>query len=189
MRALVGASMLLVGLVATKTGFPASVHARQPQGVDVKIGSLKATAPAEWKKVKPANLLRSYQFQLAGDQPGQDAELVVFPESHPDPEKTFPKWKAQFIPPVDKTIDDLTQSTKWDLPGATAHVLIVSGGTWKYKAAPQDPRSKEVLLDNYRVIWVIVVDKNEATHLRLSGPLKTVEKHQAAFETFIKSLK
>jgi hypothetical protein len=188
MRAVVAGS-LIIGFVVTGFNFSAPVCAGQNQGTEVKIGSRKAIAPADWKKVKPANLLRSYQFQLPGVQEGQEAELAVFPESHPDPEKNFPKWKGQFVPPVDKTIDDLTQTTKWDLNGATAHVLIVTGGTWKYKSAPQDPRAKEILLDNYRVIWVIVVDKDEATHIRLSGPIATVEKHQAAFEKFIKSLK
>ena len=39
------------------------------------------------------------------------------------------------------------------------------------------------------VIWVIVADKDEATHVRLSGPAPSVDKHAAAFEKWVKSLK
>ena len=62
---------------------------------------------------------------------------------------------------------------------------------WKdaYKERPQDPKSKEMILDDHRVIWVIVAEKDEATHLRLSGPSATVGKHYSAFESFVKGLK
>ena len=46
-----------------------------------------------------------------------------------------------------------------------------------------------MLLDNYRVIWVIVAEKDEATHIRLSGPAPSVAKSYKAFEGFVKSLK
>jgi len=66
------------------------------------------------------------------------------------------------------------------VPGATVDVLDVSG-TWKYRERPFDPKSKEEIRDDYRVIWVVVADKDEATHIRLSGPRETVEKHYAPF--------
>jgi hypothetical protein len=159
------------------------------KGTEVKINSLKATTPADWKKEKPANLLRSYQFKLPAAKDLAEAELTIYPESHPNPDKSFPRWKAMFIPPEGKTIDDMTKMPKWEVKGATVTVLDISGGTWKYKERPQDPTSKEMLFDNYRVIWVIVAEKEEATHIRLAGPAATVEKHAKAFEEWVKSLK
>lgn len=159
------------------------------KGTEVKIGTLKATTPADWKKEKPANNLRSYQFKLPGEKDHADADLAVFPESHPNPDKSFPKWKASFIPPEGKTIDDISKTGKWDVKGATVTYLDISGGTWKFKERPQDPTSKEMLLDNYRVIWVIVAEKDEATHIRLSGPAVSVDKQFKAFEGWVKSLK
>ncbi|MFO0823097.1 MAG: hypothetical protein U0792_08245 [Gemmataceae bacterium] len=155
---------------------------------DVRIGSLKATPPADWKKEKPANLLRSYQFRLpeVSDLPG--AEIAVFPEAHPKPEKNFPKWQGQFIPPEGKTLEDISKISKWDVKGATVTVLDMTG-TWKFKERPQDPASKEMLLDNYRVVWVIVAEDSEATHIRMSGPVTSMAKQFAGFETFVKSLK
>jgi hypothetical protein len=160
----------------------------QGKGTPVKIGKLSANAPPEWAKEKPANLLRSYQFKLPGAEDLPQPVLAIFPESRPGPEKNFPKWKAQFIPPEGKTIDDISKTGKWEVTGATIDYLDVTG-TWKYKERPQDPKSKEMILDDYRVIWVIVAEKEEATHLRLSGPAQSVAKSYESFETFVKSLK
>lgn len=169
----------------------ATAHAqdKKDKGTEAKIGGLRATTPADWKSEKPANLLRSYQFRLpeVKDLPG--SEIVVFPESHPDPAKSFPKWKAQFVPPEGKTIDDVAKASKWDVKNVAVNVLDVSGATWKYKAAPNDPKAKEMLLDNYRVVWVIVAEKDEATHIRMSGPASSMDAQFPAFEKWVKSLK
>lgn len=180
MRSL-AASALFLAAVGTS--------AAQDKGTEVKVGGLKAMAPADWKSEKPANLLRSYQFQLPGAKDLPGAEVAVFPESHPSPEKNFPKWKVQFVPPEGKTIDDVSKTSKWDVKGATVTVLDVSGVTWRYKAAPNDPKAKEMLLDNHRVVWVIVAEDSEATHIRLSGPAKSVDARFAEFEKWVKSLK
>jgi len=164
------------------------VASTQNKGTEVKVGNLKAVTPPDWAKEKPANLLRSYQFKLPGAEDFPQPELAIFPESNPDPEKNFPKWKAQFVPPEGKSIDDVSKTGKWDVKGATVTYLDVTG-TWKYRERPQDPSSKEMLLDNYRVIWVIVAEKDGATHLRLSGPTQSVAKSYKAFEDFVKSLK
>lgn len=175
------ASVLLLAAVG--------VSAAQDKGTEVKVGGLRATAPADWKSEKPANLLRSYQFRLpaAKDLPG--AEVAVFPESHPSPEKNFPKWLGQWVPPEGKTADDIGKTAKWDVRGATVSVLDISGGTWRYKAAPNDPKAKEMLLDDHRVVWVIVAEKDEATHIRLSGPKPSVDAQFKAFEAWVKGLK
>jgi hypothetical protein len=178
------AAAVFLAVVVTQTG---GLQA-QDKGIVVKVGKLTTAAPADWQKEKPANLLRSYQFKLPGAEDFPQPELAVFPESHPDPEKNFPKWKAQFVPPEGKTIDDISKTGKWDVKGATVTYLDVTG-TWKYKERPQDPKSKEMLLDDYRVIWVIVAEKDEATHIRLSGPSASVAKSYKAFEGFVKSLK
>jgi hypothetical protein len=175
------ALLLTVGLLAASAG-------ADDKPTAVKVNKLSAAAPADWKSEKPANRLRSFQFKLPGAADHADAELAVYPESIPAVEKTFPKWKATFVPPEGKTVDDISKTAKWDVSGVTVNVLDVTG-TWKFRERPNDPKSKEMLLDNYRVIWVIVADADEATHLRLSGPAPSVDKHAAAFEKFVKSLK
>jgi hypothetical protein len=158
--------------------------------VKVKLGKLSAEAPAEWKSEKVANRLRSYQFKLPGEKGGPgDAELIVMPESDPKAEKVFPRWKGTFVPPEGKTADDVGKVKKIDgVKGAKIDVLDCYG-TWKYRERPFDPKSKEELKDDHRVIWVIVNDDDEACHIRIAGPRETVDKHYPAFEKFLKSLK
>lgn len=171
--------------------FPLAAAAQEKganNGTDVKLNKLAGVTPADWRSEKPSNRLRSFQFKLPGAKDAGDAELAIYPESHPDPGKNFPRWKATFVPPEGKTIDDISKSAKWDVKGATVTVLDVTG-TWKYRERPQDPKSKEMILDDHRVIWVIVAEKDEATHLRLSGPSATVGNHYSAFESFVKGLK
>jgi len=179
--------MRSVAVVTLFIALPLMANA-QDKGTVVEVGGLKATTPADWKKEKPSNLLRSFQFRLpeVKDLPG--AEVIVSPES-PSPEKSFPRWKTQFIPPEGKTLDDVSKISKWEVKGATVSVLDVSG-TWKYKERPQDPTSKEMLLDNYRVVWVVVAETDgSATYLRMSGPQTSVDAQFKGFEAFVKALK
>ena len=177
-------SLTFITLALTLPAFTSA----DDKGTPVKIGKLTATAPADWAKEKPANLLRSYQFKLPGEEDFKQPELAIFPESNPDPAKNFPKWKAQFVPPEGKTVDDISKTGKWEVAGATVNYLDVTG-TWKFRERPQDPKSKEMILDDYRVVWVIVADKDEATHLRLSGPAPSVAKSFKSFEAFVKGMK
>jgi hypothetical protein len=156
--------------------------------VVVKVGKLSAPAPVEWKSEKPNNRLRSYQFRLPGFDGLADAEISIYPESHPSPEKNFPRWQAQFIPPEGQTVEQISRTGVWELPTAKAHYLDIQG-TWKYRERPKDPSSKEMIWDNYRVIWVIVAEKEEATHIRFSGPAPVIAKYYPGFEQWIKSLK
>jgi hypothetical protein len=158
--------------------------------VPVKIGKLSATPPAGWASEKTSNRLRSHQFKLAGEKGGPgDAELIVMPESDPKAEKVFSRWKAQFMPPEGKTIDDVSKvKTIEGVKGATITLLDVSA-TWRYKERPFDPKSKEELKEDYRVVWAVVSDGEEAAHIRLSGPKGTVDTHYPAFEKWLQSLK
>ncbi|MGL6097557.1 MAG: hypothetical protein ACRC7O_17385 [Fimbriiglobus sp.] len=174
-------AVLAVGLIAL------SAPAADP--VVVKFGKLSGAAPAEWKSEKPANRLRSFQFKLPSEEAGvPDAEVIVQPDANPDPEKSFPRWKTTFAPPEGMTADDVTKTSKFEIPGAVVHVLD-GAGVWKYKERPFDPKSKEELRPAYRVIWVIVAEKDDAFHVRLSGPAAVVEKYKSGFDGWLKGLK
>jgi hypothetical protein len=165
----------------------AAAAADKPTPVDV--AGLKADPPAAWKAEKPANLLRSHQFKLAGeDKNYADAELTVSPKSSDDVAKNFDKWKAQFTPPDGKKAEDVTKTSEFKVGEAAVSVLDVTG-TWKYKERPFDPKSKEEVKPEYRAVWVIVKGKDDTAHLRLSGPQGVVDKHYPEFEKWLKALK
>jgi hypothetical protein len=128
-------------------------------------------------------LLRKYQFQLkATDESLTPGEVAVFHEASPKVKEKFEEWQATFVTPEAKT-------STFELPKkTTAHVLDITG-TWKYRERPRDPKSKEELRPEYRVVWVILVHEDETTHVRLSGPEKTVTQHHAEFLKWLQSAK
>ncbi len=154
----------------------------QPKAVTIKLNKLAAPAPAGWVSEKPKYTLRSYQFQLPGEKGGPAGELIVMPESDPKAGKVFPRWKAQFA------TTDAAKESKLALKDATVDFLDVTG-TWKYRERPFDPKSKEEERVDYRVVWAVIGEKDEATHVRMSGPKEVVAKHYPAFEKWLKELK
>jgi len=157
--------------------------------VTVKVGTLSNAAPAGWVSEKPANRLRSHQFKLpSGEKDVADAEVAVFPDSSPDAAKNHARWKAAVIPMDGVPPEKFAKVSKLDVKGATVIVLDMTG-TWKFKERPQDPKSKEEIRPEYRVIWVIVTTPDETTHFRFTGPMKIVAKHHKEFEEFLKALK
>ena len=164
--------------------------ASAPPPKPVKFGPLSATPPAEWKAEKPANLLRSAQFKLPSSDDGLAAtELAVFGEASPKVTEKFAEWRGTFALAEGESADKLGKVETFPLPGKTvAHTLDVTG-TWKYRERPRDPASKEELRPDYRVVWAILVNEDETTHVRLSGPAKAVAAHHAAFVAWLKSAK
>lgn len=179
--------MFLRGLIILLLLSP--LVAAEDKGTPVKLSGFSGTTPPSWKSEKPANRLRSFQFKLAsGHKDYTDAEVAVFPESSPDNSKNFERWKATFVPPDGMTIEEASKTGKLEIGKAKVATLDITG-TWKYKERPQDPKSKEMLLADYRAIWVVIETADETTHVRLSGPAMVVEKHKKDFETWLKGLK
>ncbi len=166
----------------------AAANAQPPK--PVKFGPLSATPPADWKAEKPANLLRSAQFKLPSGEDGlAAADLAVFGEASPKVTEKFAEWRGTFALADGESADKLGKVETFALPGKTvAHTLDVTG-TWKYRERPRDPASKEELRPEYRVVWAILVNEDETTHVRLSGPAKVVSTHHAAFVAWLKSAK
>jgi hypothetical protein len=178
MTRLLAAVFLGCGLAATAAELPAG---------PVRFGKLSAAPPADWKREKPKNRLRSDQFRLPSGEDGvADAELFVRPERNPDPAKSFPGWRAEFVPPEGKAAADLGSTKTFAAGGATVHLLDVSG-TWRYKEFPMAKKEEERA--NYRVVWAIVAAGDEAWDVRLSGPEAVVGKHYPAFEAWLKGMK
>ena len=179
MRLLAAAVVLLAAAVA---------HAQPPK--PVKFGPLSATPPADWKAERPANLLRSAQFKLpSGDDTLAAAEVAVFGEASPKVKEKFAEWRGTFALADGVLADTLGKVETFDLPKKTvAHTLDVTG-TWRYRERPRDPSSKEELRPDYRVIWVVLVNDDETTHVRLSGRAKVVAANHAAFLAWLKSAK
>ncbi len=155
----------------------------------VVVSGLKADPPTAWKSEKPSNNFRSFQFKLTSDDKNYaDAEFYVIKDSDDKVEKNFDKWKAEYTPPDGKKPEEAIKVSEIEVGGKKVHILDATG-TWKFKARPFDPKSKEETRPEYRTIWVVVVSKDDNSHLRLSGPAGVVDKYHADFEKWLKALK
>jgi len=178
MRAAFALFALSAGM--TLAADPAAVA--QPKATTIKLNKLSAPAPAGWVSEKPKYTLRSYQFQIPGEKESPPGEFIVMGDSNPKVEKVFPSWQAGFDG------EPAVKVSKVDVKGATVQVLDVTG-TWRFKERPFDKTSKVEERPDYRVVWAVIAEADEATHVRLSGPKVVVDKHYPAFEEWLKALK
>lgn len=156
----------------------------------VAVGPLSGVPPAAWVAEKPANLLRSHQFKLpSGDESRPAAELAVYPESTPKFGAKFAEWRATVTPKVGVDPDTAIATSRQALPGGAVAYRLDASGTWSYRERPRDPKSRTELREDSRVIWLIVVHGDGATHVRLSGPAAVVAEHLPAFDSWVKALK
>jgi hypothetical protein len=162
---------------------------------DVEIDGLKSKTPKDWKaKEIPENLkqFRAYMATLPkaeGDK--DDADLVVFyfgQGGGGGVDANVKRWKDTFNPPEGKTIDDVSKVENIKVGDVKATVLSVSG-TYKFKAAPFDPNSPTVMKPDYKMVGVVFESPKGPYFFRLTGPAKTIDKHQKAFDEWLKNFK
>lgn len=162
--------------------------ADEPKGAVVKLDKLSSTTPADWKSEKPINRLRSHQFRLPAAKDSKDAEIFIFPDLTKTVDENFARYKELFIAPEGKTLDDIAKVTRFEVGKAKVSVLDMEG-TWQYKERPFDPKSKQELRPNSRVISVIFTSDDGNYLIRLSGPKDTVTQHAKGFFDWIKAFK
>ena len=131
--------------------------------------------------------MRFAQFRIKGKD-AEDAELVIFKGLGGGAKQNVERWKGQFIPPDGKTIDDVAKVSDVTLGGKKAVRLDVSG-TYKFKAAPFDPNSKEERKPGYKMVAIYFDGPNDVYQIKLTGPAKTVEKYKPGFDDWLKALK
>jgi hypothetical protein len=166
-----------------------AVTAQDKKGDTVELDGLKAPVPADWKTEKPANLMRYLQFKLPKNKDDKDdGELVVFKSLSGTAEANIKRWKEMFMPPDGKAIDDVAKVTDIKIGTIKAPYLDVSG-TYKFKAAPFDPKAKTELKPGYRMLAIQLDGKNDTYHLRLVGPEKTVGQYKKGFDDWLQALK
>jgi hypothetical protein len=171
-------------------GLTAGHAADDKKGDVVTIGDVKAAAPAEWKKVKPKNTFRQFQFivpRVEGDP--MDAELFVSDQViGKTDDDIFKRWKKLFVPPTGQTVDDIAKSETVK-SGKVTLVYLDMQGTYLEKEKPIDPDAKAVRRQNFRMVRVLVKTKDDVNYVSLTGPAATVEKHKKALDEWLKSFK
>ncbi len=159
------------------------------KGTVVEIDGLKARAPASWVAEKPTSKLRVAQFRIPKvGSDSQDAELVIFffEGQGGGVEDNLKRWKAMFLPPRGKTMDDVSRVEKTNVANVPVTILDIHG-TYKFKKTPFAQEAE--LRPNSRMLAVYFGSKNGPYFLRLVGPEATVAQNKEAFESWLKSFK
>lgn len=159
------------------------------KSMTVDIDGLKADAPKDWVREKPANLLRSYQFRLPkADGDKEDADLGILPDVTGKDEDNIARWKKMFLPADGKSIDDSSKIEKLKV-GAVKLTYLDVQGTYLKKQRPLDPDAKAMKMPNYRMFSVLFETKENTHLIRVIGPAKTLEQNKKAFDDWLKSFK
>jgi len=155
----------------------------------VALENVKSMAPAEWKREKPANLLRSYQFRLTKVKDDKmDAEVAINPDVRGKADENIKRWQKWFLPPDGKTIDDVSKIEKVKLGKKEAHYLDVSG-TYLYKERPNAPDSSAVPRPGQRMLAIYFDTGDNTYFIRMIGPADTVAHHKKGFDDWLKAFK
>jgi len=184
---------LAIGVVgvAPLLALRADEKSEDKKGVAVEIDGLKSAVPAEWKQEKVSSQFRLYHFRIphvADDK--SHAEMIVFffgPGGGGSADANVKRWKGMFIPPEGKKIDDVAKVENFKVGDVNVTYLDVQG-TYRFKERP-DPKSKEELRPDQRMLGVVFESPKGPYFIRLVGPAKTVAQNKKAFEDWVKGFK
>ena len=155
---------------------------------------LKSDAPKDWKVGPGSNEMRVLEAKLAkAEGDADDAELVVFffgKGGGGGVADNIKRWKGQVVPPEGKTADDISKVTDFKVGDKVkATYLNMQAGTYAAKARPVDPKSPTTQNKNYRLLGVVFESDGGPFFIKVTGPAKTIEKHEKAFEAWVKNFK
>ena len=159
------------------------------KGTKVNFDGMTSTTPATWTEETPSNKMRFLQFKLPkvkGDK--EDAELVIFKGLGGTAAANIERWKAQFVAPKGKSADDISKESEIKIGGKAATQVVVEG-TFKFNPAPFNPKSKNVLRPDYKMIAIHFEGPKDVYHIKLTGPTKTIESYQKGFTAWLEGFK
>lgn len=150
----------------------------------VELAGMKSAPPAEWKvKPLPPNSMRQLQLvvpKAEGD--AEDAEVAVFKLSASGTvEQNLKRQLDKFE--ADGRKDKTDKIKVGDLDATYQDV----SGNFKQKPFPM--AEKFTLKKDWRQLYVVFNKGDDQYYVWLLGPAKTVEKHKAGFEGWLKNFK
>jgi hypothetical protein len=159
----------------------------QGQGEVVKLGTLKSSVPTDWTEEKPddPSCYKRYRLEAVGDDK-ENASLTIHSpakEERTSAARQVEHWKALFLPPEGKKLDDVAKVRESKVSGAAVTYLDVRGD---YKGIPGDPLTPR---GNYRLLAVYFPTSAGPYLIRLLGPADTVEFYRKGFEDWVKAFK
>jgi hypothetical protein len=166
----------------------ANASASQSALSQAVAGELRYKVPEGWTVEKPTSEMRFAQYKLpraAGD--GEDALLIVYyfgKGQGGTPEANIERWINQVKQPDGSASNDkakIEKQTVNGLPVTTLDLLGNYSGGMSADSAPQDSKSI------YRLRGAIIETPKGSYFAKLTGPEKTVNHWDQAFNDYIHS--
>lgn len=151
-------------------------------------GEVSYKVPEGWTPEKPTSEMRLAQYKLpkaAGD--GEDALLIVFyfgPGQGGTPQANIDRWVNQVKQPDGSESKDKARTETLTVNGlqvSTVDVLGNYSGGMSQDSAPKDSNAI------YRLRGAVIETPKGSYFVKLTGPEKTVNRWDQAFNDFIKS--
>ncbi len=162
---------------------PAAAHASAPAA-----GALKYTAPADWISEQPTSSMRQAQYRLPrvqGDP--EDAELVVFffQGGGGGVQANIDRWVGQFTKADGSPATNLAKTSKKQAHSIPITIVDVTG-TYMAGMGPmlQETKAKP----NFRMLGAVAEAPSGPWFFKLTGPVKTVNKWESSFQSFLDTL-
>jgi hypothetical protein len=159
----------------------------QVRGEVVAFGQLKSQVPTDWAKERPdkPSSYRQYRLEAIGEDKDAARLTIDFvgKGTGDSVEKQIERWKAMFLPPEGKKLNDVAKVRELKLGGAAVTYLDVRGD---YKGIPGDPATPR---ENYRLLGVYFATPEGPYLIRLFGPAETVQFYHKEFESWLKAFK
>lgn len=163
----------------------ALLSAGTASAAEFELAGMKSAVPTGWKEEAPSSSMRMAQFRLPkveGDSTDAELALFVFPGGSGSVQQNLDRQLAKFVEDGRK---DKADKVKVGAIDATYQDV---SGTYKKKPFPMAEKFTPV--EGYRQLYVVFEDKGgKQYYMTLLGPTKTVEKHKAAFEGWLKNFK
>ena len=162
---------------------PAAAHASA-----TAANGLKWTAPADWVSETPSSTMRQAQYRLPrveGDP--EDAELVVFyfQGGGGGVQANIDRWIGQFNKADGSPVTDIAKTSKKQSHGIPITVVDVTG---TYMAGMGPMLSETKAKPNFRLLGAVAEASNGPWFFKLTGPVKTVNKWENSFQSFLDTI-
>lgn len=154
------------------------------------VAGLTYTAPPSWHTRPPASGMRVAEFvvpKVQGD--AEDAELIIYyfgAGGGGSAEANIDRWISQVQQPDGAPSKAKAKRAERTINGLKVTTVDVSG---TYTAEMRPGATDHYDKPNYRVCAAVVETPQGAYYIKMTGPAKTVGAAQAAYETFLSSLK
>ena len=153
------------------------------QGVELRLGKLRMTAPAQWKQVQPRVRIIAYEFAAPKAEGDPVDGRVTVMAAGGSIEANIARWKGQFRAPGAAAPRVKVEKTK--INGYTVHLVDLSG-TYLDRRGPFAPA---VPRRGYRMLGAIIQTPEANFFVKFYGPVATVNRHEKAFRQMIQSIR